>query len=326
MKKYIIDGEYGRLLEMHGMKLSEILKKAELPAGIFTSDRVMMTSDEYKRFMDTIGMFVSEPEIFINMATGEGIEMFSPPIFAAYCSKNGEECIKRLGRYKKLIGPMEYKITKNCERLAVELTSADDGTLSQTFVMGEFLFLVNLIRKASKEMIKPVSVMMRGKEVDHGYSEFLGSEIEISDSDEIIFSISDMQLPFITENSAMLSYFEPELTKRLDETETDDSISACVRSAMSELLPAGKCTIDDAAEKLGMSKRTLQRHLSEENTSFQKQLNATREMLAKHYIKTTDMSIDDMAFLLGYLEVNSFLRAFNVWTGMSISEYRKSHI
>ncbi|MDY2960387.1 MAG: helix-turn-helix transcriptional regulator [Hornefia sp.] len=95
---------------------------------------------------------------------------------------------------------------------------------------------------------------------------------------------------------------------------------------MSELLPAGKCTIDDAAEKLGMSKRTLQRHLSEENTSFQKQLNATREMLAKHYIKTTDMSIDDMAFLLGYLEVNSFLRAFNVWTGMSISEYRKSHI
>ncbi|WP_200773552.1 MULTISPECIES: AraC family transcriptional regulator [Gemella] len=311
---------------MKGMKLNEVLKKADLPIGIFTSDRVMMTSDEYKRFMDAIGMLVPEPEIFIHMATGEGIEMFSPPIFAAYCSKNGEECLKRLGRYKKLIGPIVYKITQSDENFIINLTSVDNGELSQTFVIGEFLFLVSLIRRATKEMIKPISVMIQGKEVGHEYSKFLGSEIEISDSNEIVFSISDMQIPFITENSAMLSYFEPELVKRIDEMEIDNSVSARIRSVMSELLPAGKCTIDDASEKLGMSKRTLQRHLSEENTTFQKQLNATREVLAKHYIKTTTMSVDDIAFLLGYLETNSFLRAFNTWTGMSVGEYKRNGV
>lgn len=32
---------------------------------------------------------------------------------------------------------------------------------------------------------------------------------------------------------------------------------------------------------------------------------------------------DDIAFLLGYEDTSSFLRAFNVWTGMSITEYKK---
>lgn len=47
-------------------------------------------------------------------------------------------------------------------------------------------------------------------------------------------------------------------------------------------------------------------------------------MLAIHYIRNTDMNTNDIAFLLGYQEINSFLRAFAIWTGQSISEYRKS--
>lgn len=69
---------------------------------------------------------------------------------------------------------------------------------------------------------------------------------------------------------------------------------------------------------------TLQRKLSEENTSFQKQLNNTREILALHYLNHTDMSTNDIAYLLGYSELNSFLRAFTIWTGKSISNYKKN--
>lgn len=67
----------------------------------------------------------------------------------------------------------------------------------------------------------------------------------------------------------------------------------------------------------------MQRKLLDEDTSFQKQLNGTRELLAKNYLKNTDMSSDDIAFLLGYQEINSFLRAFSLWTGMSVSEYKR---
>lgn len=122
----------------------------------------------------------------------------------------------------------------------------------------------------------------------------------------------------------MWEYFEPELTKRLSEIDKDESISGRVRSALTELLPSGEFTIDDVAKKLGYSKRTLQRKLSGENTTFQKQLNSVREVLAKNYLQTTDMTANDIAYLLGYQELNSFLRAFTSWTGKSISEYKKN--
>lgn len=121
----------------------------------------------------------------------------------------------------------------------------------------------------------------------------------------------------------MWEFFEPELNKRLSMMETDDSYAARVRSALIELLPSGECSIEDVAKKLGYSKRSLQRKLQEENTSFQKQLNHTRELLAKYYVGSTDMRAEDIAYLLGYQDTSSFLRAFSVWTGCSVGEYRR---
>lgn len=121
----------------------------------------------------------------------------------------------------------------------------------------------------------------------------------------------------------MWDYFKPELTKRLSELSVDDSTSARVRSILTELLPNGEFTIDDVAKKLGYSKQTLQRKLSSENPTFQKQLNSTREVLALNYLQNTDMTTSDIAYLLGYQEFNLFLRAFSIWKGISISEYRE---
>ena len=52
--------------------------------------------------------------------------------------------------------------------------------------------------------------------------------------------------------------------------EKDDTFAAKVRSVLTELLPGNGGTADGVAEKLGICKRTLQRKLTEENTSFQK--------------------------------------------------------
>jgi AraC-like DNA-binding protein len=81
-------------------------------------------------------------------------------------------------------------------------------------------------------------------------------------------------------------------------------------------------SIGDVAAELGMSKRTLQRALAEEGTTFQKQLNGTREVLARHYAANTDMPARDIAYLLGYAEVNSLLRSFSAWTGKGLAQYR----
>ena len=94
--------------------------------------------------------------------------------------------------------------------------------------------------------------------------------------------------------------------------ETDDNYAVRVRSALMEQLPSGECTIDDVAKKLGNNKHSLQRKLQKEDINCQKQLGHTRELLAKTYLANTDMTAEDIAFLLGYQEIGLFLRVFTV--------------
>lgn len=325
MNHFIVDGRYKELLKYYGIDAGEVLKKAQLPEDILNHSPITMKEEEYYRFLAAVGAVSGKTEPAIEFATTQKIENFSPPIFASYCSRNGAVCIQRLARYKKLIGPMTFVIREEADTTTVELQAGDpDLVLPQFLVLGEFAFLTGMIRSATREHVVPVRVRMKQPLDREAVTAFFDKKVEQADCSAISFSNADLHLPFISWNDAMWSYFEPELSKRLVDLEADDSTSARVRSALTELLPGGMSSIDDAAQKLGISRRTLQRRLSEENTTFQKQLNNTREILAIHYIQNTDMSANDIAYLLGYSELNSFLRAFTVWTGKSVSAYRKA--
>ena len=324
MEKYILDGQYGKYLEMIGVKVSEALKASGVPEDLFSHKKPTLDEADYYRFMDAVGKQIKDPQLPITVATADQIETFSPPIFAAYCSKNGKMCCERLARHKRIIAPMRYEITEIEDTFKLEIdASRDDLVIPQFLVESEMVFVLHIIRSATKEDIVPIEIWMTDPPKAYNFSQYAKCPVVKSDENAIIFHADDMEKPFISYNEAMWEFFEPELQKRLYEMERDDSFSAKVRSALTELLPGGMSTADDVAEKLGVSKRTLQRKLLDEDTSFQKQLNSTRELLAKNYLRNTDMSSDDIAFLLGYQEINSFLRAFNLWTGMSVSEYKR---
>lgn len=324
MNRFILDGRYGELLKLYGISIEEALRKAELPGDLFSHKAPVMKEEDYFRFMEAVGSLVTDPELPIKIACTNQIESFSPPIFASYCSKNGRVCIERLARYKKLIGPMALKVVRNSKNTEIILTTEEGSSeLPQFLVETEFVFLVGIIRKATKEEINPLSVKMKRPGDENVLAHFFGTTVMSADYNGITFCNGDLEKPFISYDESMWDYFEPELSRRLAEMDVDDSTGARVRSALTELLPGGAYAIEDVAAKIGMSKRTLQRKLSEENTTFQKQLNNTREVLAIHYIRNTDMTTNDIAYLLGYQELNSFLRAFTAWTGTSITEYKK---
>jgi len=237
-------------------------------------------------------------------------------------------CLKRLAQYKPLIGTLLYQVaeTETETEVSVEVLSANpELELPEILVGIEFVFLVGLIRKATKESITPLSVTAKQLMKNPSYADFIGKPITVGNKNRLVFFKEDALAPFISRNESMWEFFKPELKRRLSMIRTDDSCAARVRSALTELLPGGECTIDDVAKKLGYSKRSLQRKLQEEDTNFRKQLNHTRELPAKTYLASTDMTVEDIAFLPGYQKIGSFLRAFSVWTGSTISAYRQQN-
>ena len=325
MKHFLIDKNYGTYLSGMGFSMDEVLKKAMLPEDLFARQTPSLTAEEYFRFMGAIDALSPDEQTLIRLAASEGIEAFSPPIFAAYCSRNALVCLKRLAQYKPLIGALLYQVKETETEVSVEILSGNEELELPEILVGiEFVFLVGLIRKATKEIITPLSVTAKQPMKNSAYADFIGKAITVGDKNRLVFSKEDALVPFISRNESMWEFFEPELKRRLSMMETDDSCAARVRSALMELLPSGECTIDDVAKKLGYSKRSLQRKLQEEDTNFQKQLNHTQELLARTYLANTDMTTEDIAFLLGYQESGSFLRAFTVWTGQTVNEYRNT--
>lgn len=323
LKHFLIDKNYDAYLSKMGFSIDKVLKKAMLPEDLFAHQIPNLTVEEYFRLMQAIDALSPDSQTPIRLAISDGIEAFFPPIFAAYCSQNALVCLKRLAQYKPLIGALLYQVAETDTEVSVEILSDNSKLELPEILIGiEFVFLVGLIRKATKEQISPLSATTKHPMQNQTYADYMRIPIVTGTKNQLVFSKADAQIPFISRNESMWEFFEPELKRRLSMMETDDSYAARVRSALMELLPSGACAIDDVAKKLGYSKHSLQRKLQEENTNFQKQLNHTRKLLAKTYLTNTEMSAEDIAFLLGYQETGSFLRAFSLWTGQTVSEYR----
>ena len=82
--------------------------------------------------------------------------------------------------------------------------------------------------------------------------------------------------------------------------------------------------MDIVAENLHMSRRTLSRKLKEEGITFKEMAVQTQKDLAINYLKQNDLSVNDIAFLLGFSESSSFSRAFRRWFGDYPLEFRKA--
>ncbi len=319
---YILDSQYPQLFQSVGLKTDEVLRKAGLAQDLFGRSAPVVTSAEYFAFMQAISDLTSNDGLAVQLATHDGVEKFSPPVFAAYCAHDGLRCIKRLAEYKPLIGPVRYRLEELGDEVTLYLESDDiEHPLPSFFTEGELAFILHVLRNATKTAIIPLNIEV-AHELSEAFREFASAPIITSGITAITFNKADLELPFISYNEGMWSFFEPELQRRLSQLAVDDSWAARVRAALVELLPAGETTIEDVARKLRTSSRTLQRQLSAEKTTFRKQLNHVRLLLAKQYLASTDMDMDSIAFMLGYLEANSFIRAFTLWTGTSPNQYR----
>jgi len=79
---------------------------------------------------------------------------------------------------------------------------------------------------------------------------------------------------------------------------------------------------EGVAEQLGMSGTTLRRRLKDDHTTYQFLLDRTRQYRCRQLIQHCWMPGKCVADSLGYLEVNSFYRAFRRWNGLSYSQYK----
>lgn len=81
---------------------------------------------------------------------------------------------------------------------------------------------------------------------------------------------------------------------------------------------------DDLAQLLAMHRRTLNRRLKAEGTTFQRVLDDVRFEVARDLLANSNIHLDDIAATLGYAAVTPFMRTFRRWSGTTPGHWRRN--
>lgn len=321
-RSFALDMGWRALLKDLGIRTDHVLRRAGLPADLLAHPDQALSTQEYFSFWRSLETEVGDPMFPLRIVDLVSTESFNPPLFAALCSANLTQAVQRLAKYKQLMAPMSLEISSGSRGelgLSPRWLFAKDDVPSSLEV-AELAFLLRLARIATREPVRAVRVALpRLPEPAHArmYEEYFGAPVRRSAQSFVSFSAADARRPFMTTNEAMWRVFEPDLRRRLGQLEATATTAERVRTLLLELLPGNAATIEVVADRLAMSKRTLQRRLEDEGENFRALVHSTRESLAKHYLAQTSMSGGEIAFLLGFEDPNSFYRAFHEWTGQT---------
>jgi AraC-like DNA-binding protein len=138
---------------------------------------------------------------------------------------------------------------------------------------------------------------------------------------QIHFSQADLTAPLPMANSELAALHDRmagECLTRLDRAK----ISSRVRELIIPRFPDGDPLRADIARAMCLSERTLQRRLQEEATSFNELVDDTRRELADQYLRDSQLTLAQVAYLLGFADQSTFFRACKRWFGTSPGEYR----
>ena len=304
------------------------LQYAQLPGDLFNRQHATLSPAEYFRLWRGIEQAASDRQIALllaeKLAENFSAEAFDIPIFASLCSLDLNTAVQRLSHYNPLIGPMVLDVNEGTK--ATTLTIECYGykeEVPQTLGLCDLVFFTALARLATRERIVPLALTLPQLPEDlQPYAEYFGCELKQGNKITISFSAEDAKKPFLTANGSMWDFFEEKLNRKRADLDATASTGERVRAVLMEALPSGDCSIESLAQKLAMSKRTLQRKLSSESESFQSILISVRADLADHYLERSQLSLGEISFLLGFQESNSFIRAHSGWKGISPAQYR----
>lgn len=139
---------------------------------------------------------------------------------------------------------------------------------------------------------------------------------------EILFDASYLKEPIDHSDEEFNQIMRQRADKLMKGLSSDGALSQQVSEILQKILPKHEASIGSVALSLNVSERTLRRRLAEEDTSFQQILIKLRQDLAHFYLSHTELSMLDIALLLGYSDQSTFTSAFKVWFQKTPSEWK----
>lgn len=246
--------------------------------------------------------------------------------------RNAKDSFELLGRYQSLIangGEIWFKEEGEefifCYHHAAGREAY--GRQNIEFCVAGWLSLIRMVAGRSLNPSRIVFSFPQPANIEQQQAVF-GCELAYGGSyTKICFPKSYADFELLVAEPELKQMLEAQALKRLQALQGEQlaasPIVAKTKKCIAEAIAYGLPSIDDIADQLGLSARTLQRQLEANETCYKDLLDGVRADLAKKYIAEQELSLLDVAFMLGFSEQSSFQRAFKRWFDATPGGYRR---
>ena len=325
-KHFRVSGSIFSKLEELGVPASAVLRGAGLPQGFIDQPRVLLNTEELFALWRAVGEVSTNPAIGLLLGTENKTERFHPIGLAALSSENFGAAMEQMARYKQLTCPEEILQETDDEEWRIQFRwllaeEVEPPVLNECC----FAWVLSIARLGTGTRLSPLRVEFvqpraHAKTIERHFN---CPVVCGASRNAIVFRAGDAERPFVTRNAELLGMLAPQFEEELQQENGDENFVERVRIAIQQKLTGQRPTIDDIADALHISSRTLQRRLQDEGSSFQRVLEEARHQLARHYLNNSVLELNEAAYLLGYEDSNSFVRAFRTWEGVPPARWRE---
>jgi AraC-like DNA-binding protein len=323
-------GSLTRLAYRHAVKgnlvVGPLLGKAGLTQQKIDNATLRLSVKSQIKFLNLVAASLGDALFGFHLAQDFDLREIGTLYYIMASSETLGDALQRAARYSRITNEAVHLRYQKSQDIVVTFEYIDVARHQDRHQIEFFMIaLVRLVRHLSGRYLLPTRVKLthRRNGFQPTFKSFFGCDVAFgSAADEIAFP-SIIQLtplasadPFL--HAMLIAQCEQMHVDRLRPA----ALRASVENEIAPLLPHGKAQASEIARKLGMSQRTLARHLAAEGLSFTVILDEMKFELARHYLMEADLPITTIAWLLGYQEVSAFTHAFKRWTGKTPKQAR----
>jgi len=311
-----------RYLDRNGVDAEPLLLKAELSRSQLSEDSGGISVASQHRFLESAASETSDPLLGLHVAAEMDIRDAGLLFYLAAASATVTEAIEHLARYAGTANEavhLEISQYKGETVLTVRPIDEHDEPRGQ---FSEFIALAvirALNRSTNRDFAPSRMTFAHARNLAlREIHRILRCPVEFAQTtDSWVLPQRVMELPIASGDSHLLHILEAHADDLLSERRTATGLRGLVENRLFSMLPSGKVQTAVVAQQLGMSARSFKRHLAQEGTSFGEVLDRLRYRLALGYLEDQRISLQQIAWLLGYSEIGAFNHAFKRWTGTS---------
>jgi len=309
-----------RRIESYGLDPRLLIKEFDFTPGEMRGLRARIPFDRYDRLRTDAAELTGDPLIGLRSADHVHPSHLGALGFAWMASSSLLTGIKRLVRYGRMVNEYEHwLIDEGPEELVLTVELASPVQRIDEVTDSLLAGMIALCRLNYGQHLNPNRVTMkRALPQDPGpwFGFFRCPVVFASDANRLALSMEMATKALSGSDPDLASMHEAVIQKYLCQLDRHDVLNRA-RVEIIDQLPSGKVSGMLVAQALNMTTRTLHRRLQKRGTTFQLLLTEVRRSLVMSYLENAELSLTEIAFLLGYADSSAFSRAFRRWFGMS---------